>query len=79
MPVHRIRGLFGVAVLLLASGFATAAPAVASPQHSHHTARHTSHHHAGSPSHMSGGIPQHNGGDGDPDNNGRASDGDGNV
>jgi hypothetical protein len=43
---------------------------VASAHHRHAGSAHRRHHH---------GIPQHNGGDGDSDNNGAASDGDGNL
>jgi hypothetical protein len=56
---------------ILIDGTAVAAVSHHHPRHhavhrSHHTQRHSS-------------IPQHNGGDGDPDNNGAATDGDGNI
>lgn len=62
---------------VLAASFAAAVPASAVAQNAHRST-HRVHHHAAS-KHPSKGIPQHNGGDRDSDNNGAASDGDGDV
>jgi hypothetical protein len=62
-----LRRLVAACALTLTAGAAAAIPASAASHHSHHR-----HHHANS-------IPQHNAGDRDGDNNGAASDGDGNV
>lgn len=74
MLVNRVRSLLSAALVLLAFSVAAVAPASA---FAHARPRHVSHHHAHPPVHR--GIPQHGGGDGDSDNFGAPSDGDGNV
>lgn len=72
--IHRIRGLVGAALVVLAFGGAAAVPAsAASHRHSRHVVTHRVHRT------VNNGIPQHNGGDRDSDNNGAPSDGDGNF
>ena len=74
MLVHRVRGLLGATVTVLAIGTAAVTPSSAA---AHASSHHVKHHHVNGPTHS--GIPQHNGGDRDADNNGGPSDGDGNV
>ncbi|HEY3726768.1 MAG TPA: hypothetical protein VGL51_06320 [Solirubrobacteraceae bacterium] len=69
MLVDRVRGWLVAALVLLAFGTATVAPASAGAHGRRHHHHHRVHHR----------IPQHNGGDRDADNNGGPSDGDGNV
>ena len=73
MITHRIRGGLGALLILVAFGVGTALPASALARH---RPRHVVHHKV---VHHSSGIPQHGGGDGDSDNFGAPSDGDGNL
>ena len=74
MLVHRGRSLLAAALLPLAFGIAALAPATAAAHSKRH---HRGHHRVHRPGHR--GIPQHGGGDGDSDNFGAPSDGDGNL
>jgi hypothetical protein len=76
---HRIRGVLSATLVLLASALATAVPAGAATRHhsTHHAPAHHSHRVTHHPS--TSGIPQNGGGDGDSDNFGGPSDGDGNL
>jgi hypothetical protein len=71
MLINRLRGLL-VTLVVLASSTAMVLPGTAAARHRAH---HSRHHHV----HHRRGIPQHGGGDGDADNFGGPSDGDGNV
>jgi hypothetical protein len=74
MLVNRVHSFLSAALLLLAFGIAALAPATAA---AHAKTHKVSHHRVHRPVHS--GIPQHGGGDGDSDNFGAPSDGDGNV
>jgi hypothetical protein len=71
MVANRLVTAIATGSLMLGAGLTTALPASAATRRSHHHATHRAR--ASMP------IPQHNGGDRDADNNGRASDGDGDV
>lgn len=66
----KARGVLTLGFVVAIAAFPAAANA--STRHSHHHTHHSHSVHRGS-------IPQHNGGDRDSDNNGAASDGDGNA
>jgi hypothetical protein len=72
MSPKQFTRLIAVGAVMFSAGATTALPASAATHRAHARSHHRSHH-------VSAGIPQHNGGDRDPDNNGRPSDGDGNV
>jgi hypothetical protein len=67
MSTRRLSRLVVTAAVALFAGSLAAVPATASTHRARRHHRHVSQ------------IPQHNGGDHDGDNNGRPSDGDGNV
>jgi hypothetical protein len=69
MFVHRVANAAAILALVLGAGAFTAIPASASK----HRTRHHAHRQ------LRQGIPQHDGGDGDVDNNGGPSDGDGSI
>jgi hypothetical protein len=78
MLVHRVRSWLAAALLPLAFAVAALSPASAAAHPKpHHVRHHVTHHRVRRPVHS--GIPQHGGGDGDADNFGGPSDGDGNV
>jgi hypothetical protein len=71
MSYDRIRKVIAIGAVAVGGGLITALPAEA--------ARHNSRHRPAHHSRPTSAIPQHNGGDRDADNNGAASDGDGNI
>jgi hypothetical protein len=77
MTTHRLSSILSVGLTLLVFGIGAALPAAsAAKPRPRHVTHHKAVHHA--TSHKNS-IPQHGGGDGDSDNFGGPSDGDGNV
>jgi hypothetical protein len=78
-PKHRPQGLVALAVAGVATIVLAACGPTASAGSSHQQTHAPTHAPTTAPAHSVNPIPQGNGGDGDADNNGGPSDGDGNI